>query len=168
MEDCDAELFVLYKRYRSGGEVWLMKGLERRKPDYDALLSIGRFLARMGCFVKILSPVHYKDPIYKKAFGLLTGTPYYRKCPDLMIDGLFYEYESYVRPFKVSNISHMIKHGLQQSDRIIIDKNKGASERYIVNMILRRLNDKSFQGRIEEVFVYEKGSVRRVFPIKKR
>ena len=80
-----------------------------------------------------------------------------------MIDGEFYEYESYERPFKAKKISHMIKRGADQSDRIIIDNNKGATDRYIINMVMMRKSDKFFQKEIRELYVYEKGSVRRLY-----
>ena len=49
------------------------------------------------------------------------------------------------------------------SDRIIIDNNKGASDRYIINMVLKRIADKSFRKEIQDLYVYEKGAVRRLF-----
>jgi hypothetical protein len=61
----------------------------------------------------------------------------------------------------------MIKRGALQADRIIIDNNKGASDRYIINMIQKRLTDKYFYGEIEELYVYEKGNVRRLFKKKR-
>lgn len=57
----------------------------------------------------------------------------------------------------------MLKRGAEQASRIIIDNNKGASDRFIINMIQSRLNDRNYRGEIEEVYVYEKGSVRRLF-----
>ena len=160
-------LFVLYKEYRNGGNIQLMKGLDRAKSDYNDLLAISNCFARLGRKVKVLSPVHYKDTLYSGIYGKLIGTRYYRKCPDLCIDGEYYEYESYQRPFKSSKVSHMLKHGAEQAKRIIIDNNKGASDRFILNMIVKRINDKHFRYCIEEVFLYEKGNIRQLYPIKK-
>jgi len=42
------------------------------------------------------------------------------KCPDLEIDGIFYEFENYTPPFRKIKISHMLNSGFKQSDRIII------------------------------------------------
>lgn len=130
-------------------------------------ISISNCFARLGRKVKVLSPVHYKDTLYSGIYGKLIGTRYYRKCPDLCIDGEYYEYESYQRPFKSSKVSHMLKHGAEQAKRIIIDNNKGASDRFILNMIVKRINDKHFRYCIEEVFLYEKGNIRQLYPIKK-
>ena len=57
----------------------------------------------------------------------------------------------------------MLKRGAEQARHIIIDNNKGASDRFIVNMIVKRLNDKNFKGEIETVSVYEKGHIRQIF-----
>jgi hypothetical protein len=92
-------------------------------------------------------------------FGQLKGTKYERKCPDLIADGVFYEYESFVPPFKKEKISHMITKGLKQASRIIINNNKGISERYIRDNIYKRLKDKNFKNEINEVWLYEKGKV---------
>jgi hypothetical protein len=87
----------------------------------------------------------------------LTGTRYDRKCPDLIIDGKFYECESYIPPFKKRKAINMIAHRLKQSSRIIINNNKGAAHRRIKRNINDRVvNDKQA---IDEVWLYEKGYV---------
>ena len=144
-----------------------MSGLDKNNPDFNDLLSIASYFAQKGSIVIILSPIHYKDPKYHRVFGLLIGTMYYRKCPDLLIDGLFFEYESYERPFKAKKISHMIKRGAEQSNRIIIDNNKGVSDRFIINTLVKRENDKSFKREIVDLYVYEKGTVRHLYHNKK-
>ena len=92
-ESCD--LFVLYKQFPSGGKIWLMLGLETTGSDYEDILAIANCLAESGHEVKVLHAVHYKDPVYREVFGELIGTKYYRKCPDLMVDGNYVEYESF-------------------------------------------------------------------------
>ena len=165
--DGSCELFVMYKQYPSGGTIWLMPGLEASGSDYKDIIAIAKCLAMNGHEVKILRAIHYKDPLYKLVYGNLIGTRYYRKCPDILVDGNFYEYESYDRPFKSRKISHMLKRGAEQANRIIIDNNKGASDRFIINMIENRLKDRTFRGDIEEVYLYEKGEVRLLFKKKR-
>ncbi|MDR0745213.1 MAG: hypothetical protein LBF17_01810 [Mediterranea sp.] len=85
---------------------------------------------------------------------------YDRKCPDLKIGNNFYEFESYVSPFKRDKISHMLSKGLKQSDRIIINNSKGASDRFIKRLIFERTN----RGiNVDEVWVYEKGKIRMLY-----
>jgi hypothetical protein len=40
--------------------------------------------------------------------------------------------------------------------------NKDASDRFIQQNIIKRLNDKTFKYKIEEVWLYEKGKVRKL------
>jgi len=119
MEDsCD--LFVLYKQYPSGGKIWLMLGLETTGSDYEDILAIANCLAESGHEVKVLHAVHYKDPVYREVFGELIGTKYYRKCPDLLVDGDFVEYESFNSEQPKNAFRNMLHKGLAQSDRIIL------------------------------------------------
>lgn len=117
-ESCD--LFVLYKQFPSGGKIWLMLGLETTGSDYEDILAIANCLAESGHEVKVLHAVHYKDPVYREVFGELIGTKYYRKCPDLLVDGDFVEYESFNSEQPKNAFRNMLHKGLAQSDRIIL------------------------------------------------
>lgn len=132
--------FVLYKQFPNGGKIWLMLGLDDSGSDYDDILAIAECLAHSGHEVKVLHAVHYKDPLYREVYGELIGTRYYRKCPDLLINGELYEYESYVRPWTKRKLSNMLTNGLRQSDRIIIDNRGGTSVRQISRAVQSRLN----------------------------
>ena len=59
----------------------------------------------------------------------------------------------------------MIKKGTEQSSRIIINNNKGASDRFILRNIRERMEDKNFKYEINEVWLYEKGKLRLLFKI---
>ena len=155
--------FSFYKQYLNGGSVQVMDGADRKASDYRALQSIGRSFAESGSIVQITKAVHYKDELYKDVFGGLKGTKYERKCPDLIVDGRYYEYEGYTGQWSKRKLKNMLSHGLKQSDRIIINNNKGCSDRYIIQCIKSRILDKSFNYDIKEVWVYEKGKVRRLW-----
>ena len=88
--------------------------------DYDDILAIAESLAESGHEVKVLHAVHYKDPLYRKVFGDLIGTRYYRKCPDLLVDGDYVEYESYTTGHPKNAFRNMLHNGLAQSDTIIL------------------------------------------------
>jgi hypothetical protein len=77
-------------------------------------------LAERGHEVKVLHAVHYKDPLYREVFGELIGTRYYRKCPDLLVDGEFIEYESYTSLQPKNAFRNMLHKGLVQSDIVIL------------------------------------------------
>jgi len=97
-----------------------MLGLGTSGSDYKDIMSIAKCLAMSGHEVKVLRAVHYKDPLYREVFGELIGTRYYRKCPDLLVDGEFVEYESYTTNQSKNAFRNMLNDGLVQSDRIII------------------------------------------------
>jgi len=150
------QLFNLYKSFNGVGKIEIMNGYEK-KADHNDLFSISRFFAKKGNEVKITTNVHFKDEKYTEVFGRLRGSKYDRKCPDLIINGEFYEYENYVPPFKKEKISNMLSKGLKQSSRIIINNNKGANHRIIRrNIYNRTVMEKQ---NIDEVWIYEKGKV---------
>jgi hypothetical protein len=153
--------FSVYREYSNGGRIEVMDGYVG-KSDHKDLRTIATEWAKEGKVVQITTAVHYKDDLYGQVFGPLKGTKYERKCPDLIVDGVFYEYESFLPPFKRGKISHMITKGLKQASRIIINNNKGASDRFIQRNIIRRLSDKSFKYSINVIWLYEKGKVRQI------
>lgn len=114
------DLFILHKLFPNGGKVWRMTGLNTSGSDYDDILIVANCLAEEGHEVTILRAVHYKDPLYSDVYGELTGTKYYRKCPDLIVDGDYVEYESYLTRQPKKAFRNMLRNGLAQSDRIII------------------------------------------------
>ena len=156
-------MFKIYKQYKNGGKVLIHTEVDRKLSDFKTLLTISNLFAKEGKTVEITPRVHFKSDEYKEIYGSLIGTAYKRKCPDLQIDEMFYEYESFIPPFKKEKVSHMIKKGLQQSSRIIIDNNKGCNVRYILKNIHNRLRDKSFKLDINEVWLYEKGKVELIY-----
>ena len=120
---------------------------------------VGVEFARMGMVAKATPKLHFKDPEYKVIYGSLIGTKYERKCPDLLVDGKFYELESYVPPFSKRKMGNMIKNGLKQSNYIIINNTKGCSDRYIKRLL--EIHRK--QTSVKEVWLYEKGKIRLLY-----
>jgi hypothetical protein len=153
-------MFKIYKKYKNGGEVFVPKNISKKASDYKPLISIANIFAKEGKTVRITPVVHFKSAAYQKIYGSLTGTIYERKCPDLQIDGVFYEFENYTPPFRKIKISHMLNSGIKQSSNIIINNSKGASDRYIKRLIYDRINKNK---PIEEVWLYEKGTLKLLF-----
>ena len=156
-------MFKIYKQYENGGQVLIHSEIDGKKHDFKDLLTIANAFAKEGKSVRLTPRVHFKSASYKEIYGLLMGTPHEQKCPDLKVGELFYEYESYIPPFKKRKISHMIKKGTEQSSRIIINNSKGASDRYIRDNIYKRIKDKTFKHNIDEVWLFEKGKLRLLF-----
>ena len=149
----------MYKKFKTGGEIEIIDGY-RKKADHRDLLSIARFFAQKGDHVKITTDIHFKNEKYHEVFGALIGTKYDRKCPDLIINGKFYEYESFTPPFRKIKIKNMLTHGVVQSNNLILNNNKGASDRYIIKLIHQRIR---LGQDINEVWIYEKGEVRMLY-----
>lgn len=150
-------------RFENGGQLYVMDGIDRGASDYNDIMSIARWFAQSGNVVQVLGVIHYKNPDYEKYFGILVGTEYYKKCPDLRIGNKLFEYESFVGPWSKRKLCRMLSHGAKQSPYIIIKNTKGCSDRFILKCIHDRLKDKTYNHGIVEVWVYEKGRVRLVY-----
>jgi len=69
------------------------------------------------------------NPDYHKIYAFLKGTPYWGRCPDFLVNGVWYEHEGFdetkdfsSHPKKRANtFSKMIMRGIKQSDRLIIE-----------------------------------------------
>lgn len=114
-----------------------MLGLETTGSDYNDILAIANCLADRGHEVKVLHAVHYKDPLYREVFGELRGTRYYRKCPDLLVDGEFVEYESYKSNHPKNAFRNMLHNGLTQSDSVIL-RHCNLTDGYMMRKILSK------------------------------
>ena len=158
--DIASELFSKWKTFEGGGNIYLMNGVDKNKPDFKAIITLSILFAKEGHQVWILTRCHFKSPEYKTIFGSLFGTKYERKCPDLLIDDVFYEYEGFEKPWKKEKVRRMISHGMKQSARMIINNTKGASDRFIRQAVVARLN---VGATIKEVWLYEKGRKRLFF-----
>lgn len=158
--EIEAELFTTAKAFTGGGCVMIMSGVDKSKPDYKPILTLASLFAKEGKTAKILTSCHFKSQEYKQIFGALMGTKYERKCPDLLIDDKFYEYEGFEKPWKKEKVRRMVSHGMIQSARMIINNTKGASDRFIRQAIVARIN---VGATIKEVWLYEKGHKRLFF-----
>lgn len=163
-----AKEYDVYRDFskQGGGQVKISKLLSREdkaKADYQQIKQVAEFMARQGAEVMILPRIHYKSPAYQEIYGSLIGTDYERKCPDLLIDGKFYEFESYIRPWKKSKVRRMISHGLEQSPNIVIDNSKGCSHRHIKRIVEERIRTRKNGQTIREVWVYERGGLSLVY-----
>ena len=138
VDSCDP--FILHKQYPSGGKIWIMLGFDDSGSDYNDILAIAECMAKSGHEVKILHAVHYKDPLYREVFGELIGTRYYRKCPDLMIDGEYVEYESFTTDQPKNAFRNMLNDGLAQSDSVIL-RECNLTDSYMIQRIQGKIQN---------------------------
>ena len=145
------------KRFKNGGVLSVLEPIDKQSGDYNDIITIGRLFAERGEQVQVLGKIHFKNAAYQTYFGELIGTTYFKKCPDFKIGDKFYEYEGYEKPWNRREINNMLSHGLKQSDCVILNNNKGASDRILRRAIMARLQ---LNKRIQEVWIYEKGKLR--------
>lgn len=126
--------------YKIGtGEVRISKLVNSEDSDYKKLVQIADFFASKGATVrltpKMTRPTSFQ---YKCIYGDLMGTVYEGKCPDLNINGLWYEHEGFVSKKPKNAFRNMMVDGLVQSNRIIIDE-PDLTERYMLRGIVGRI-----------------------------
>lgn len=126
--------------------------------DFQEIMETAILFSKFESNVKIMPHITKSSKFeYDSEFGSLKGTPYHGKCPDLLINGNWYEFES----FKTSNskraFKNMLNRGLKQSDRIIIKKPNNLSDHYMRKNIDFRI--KNGQN-ITEIWLKESSNLR--------
>ena len=153
--------FKLERKYKNGGALYIHSEVEKNKGDYNTILTMARQFAKEGHKARITPRLHVKSEEYKTVYAPLIGTIYEGKCPDFEVDGVFYEYEGFCKPWKKRKVKNMLTHGMKQSPNVIIDNTKGCSDRFIRSTIIKKLQ--AGNGLLNEVWIYEKGKVRLFF-----
>ena len=148
-------------RYPNGGSLTVYNSIDRTTGDYHRIRCRAEFFARQGKVV-VMTPkldVPYKNPAYDMIYGSLKGTPYYGKCPDLLVDGVWYEHEGYSNVNPKTNFSNMMKRGLRQSNRVILE-DCGLTDGYMKRNVLVRMSENQI---IKEVLVRKGNEIRVIF-----
>ena len=114
--------------------------INRNDSDFNKLNEIATFFAREQGAEVILTPQMSRPPKFKYecVYASLVGTKYEGKCPDLCINGVWYEHEGFTSDKPKRAFSNMMNHGLKQSDYLIIDR-PNLTERYMIRSILGRV-----------------------------
>ena len=138
-------------KYKLGkGTITIPKYVSSSDNDYKKLIQIAEHFALKGSNV-ILTPKMKRPPEfeYSKYYKSLIGTKYEGKCPDLNIDGKWYEHEGFVSLNPKNAFRNMLNDGLAQSDRIIIDK-PNLTEAFMKRGIYNRITN---GAEIDEVWI---------------
>lgn len=143
------------------GKIKIHPKVDESDRDYDKLMNVATYFAKQGKTV-MLTPKMSRPPKfrYEQIYGDLVGTEYEGKCPDLNIDGVWYEHEGFITDKPKNAFRNMLTDGLLQSSRLIID-NPNLTDRYMIRGIQARI----CQGKkIDEVWIMEKdGDLRLLF-----
>ena len=149
-------------KYKLGkGTITIPKYVSSSDNDYKKLIQIAEHFALKGSNV-ILTPKMKRPPEfeYSKYYKSLIGTKYEGKCPDLNVDGLWYEHEGFVSNNPKNAFRNMIKDGLLQSNRLVIDK-PNLTERFMKRGLYNRINNGED---IEEIWLrYQDGEIKLLF-----
>ena len=140
------------KQFKNGGNISVFPQVDKTSSDYKRVYLCAEYFAKKGKSVEILPKLNYKDGLYKQIYGDLMGTQYARKCPDLKVDGLFYEHEGFSGDDPLNSLRNMFKRGLKQSSRIIIE-DAAITNHFILKNIHNRLREGQI---IDEVLLIKK------------
>lgn len=122
------------------GTIEISNLVNRKDNDFERLMQVARFFAERGSEVKLTPKMSRPAQFdYDCVYGDLKNTPYYGKCPDLRIDGRWYEHEGFVTDNPKRAFNNMVNHGLKQSNRIIIDR-PNLTDRFMQRSITHRIN----------------------------
>lgn len=149
------------KEYKNGGKIIQSNLVKSDDNDYKVVFESAKHFAKEGKSTEILPKTNNKSKLYNQLYGDLKNTIYEGKCPDLKVNGLFYEVEGYKPNSNPKNrLSNMLSRGVKQSSRIII-QDEGSTDNHIKKIVNQRIK----QGQeIEELWVMnKKGELRRVY-----
>lgn len=161
IRQCEAVRYETKKEYPNGGKVQVHQLVNPADSDFKKLLQVADFFAKQGAEVKLTPKMSRPQKfVYQNIYHTLMGTKFEGKCPDLQINGLWYEHEGFVSDNPKRAFRNMITHGIKQSDRIIIDK-PDLTERYMLRSILGHIET----GKdIKEVWLREQdGNLTRLY-----
>lgn len=152
---------TMEETYNHGkGTVSISNLVNRGDSDYQKLIQIAEEFAKNGATVR-LTPKMSRPPKFKYEcfYRSLSGTKYEGKCPDLEIDGKWYEHEGFITNNPKRALKNMLNDGLKQSNRLIIDK-PDLTDSFIKRNIW--LRNKEGQD-IQEVWLKEGDKIRLLY-----
>ena len=151
VRQCEQNREVSYKHGK--GEVRISHLVNSEDADYRKLVQVAEFFAKDGA-TATLTPKMSRPPKfqYECVYKSLVGTKYEGKCPDINVDGEWYEHEGFTSSNPKNAFRNMMRDGLLQSNRLIIDR-PDLTERYMRRSIVGRIE----RGEnIKEVWLREK------------
>lgn len=123
------------------GHIEISSLVNRNDSDFNKLMDAAHHFASLGKEVmltpKMTRPSKFE---YDCFYGDLKGTQYYGKCPDLKIGDDWYEHEGFVTQNPKRAFANMMKDGLIQASRLIIDR-PDLNEHYMKRSIYKRIQD---------------------------
>lgn len=161
MQQIEADSTGTYRVITVGkGKVRINSLVDNKDNDYPKLVQIAEYFAKDGATAtltpKMSRPSKFR---YNTVYADLIGTKYEGKCPDLNIDGKWYEHEGFTSENPKRALKNMLNHGLKQSNRLIIDRPE-LTDRYILRNIQARIKEGQD---IIELWLIDKGEVKLLY-----
>lgn len=160
VRQCENQRFLIKKQYSNGGKVMVHQLVNPADSDYNKLMKVADFFAKQGQEAKLTPKMSRPQKfVYQNIYHSLIGTRYEGKCPDLLINGKWYEHEGYISDNPKRAFRNMLTHGLKQSNRIVIDL-PNLTDGYMIRSIYGHIK----QGKdIEEVWVIDGEQLRLLY-----
>ena len=153
-------MIITLKEYENGGKIDVYDLVDQKASDFDNVFACCEYFAQQGKYVLITPSFTgdiLKNPNYHKIYASLMGTPYWGKCPDFLVDGVWYEHEGYDeekdlsdRQKRADTFCWMMKRGVKQSDKIIVE-DCGVGRFFAKRTIYNRVNIE--RQNISEVYI---------------
>jgi len=152
------EDFVFYRIGK--GTVKTSRLIDVSSSDFGKIQQVADYFASMGSEVE-MTPKMSRPPkfLYDCYYKNLRGTQYENKCPDLRVDGVWYEHEGFVSGNPMNAFRNMMNHGLKQASRIIIDQ-PDLTDAYMKRSIHNRISNGQS---IDEVWIRTNDGLRLLY-----
>ena len=91
------EMIITIKEYDCGGKIEVYQTVDQAASDFQKIYACCDYFAKQGA--KTLITPRFSDtignPAYHAIYASLENTPYWGKCPDFCVNGVWYEHEGY-------------------------------------------------------------------------
>lgn len=142
------------------GTIKINRLVDETGSDFKKLYQIAEEFSKDGAKVELTPKISRPKKFnYDCIYGSLKGTEFYGKCPDLRVDNIWYEHEGITTGTGKRAFSNMMKRGLEQSDRLIIDE-CGLTDAFMKRSIFNR---NANGADIKEVWIRSENGVRLLF-----
>ena len=101
-------MLEILKTYSNGGVIEVYRQVDREASDYKNVFASCEYFAQQGKRT-VITPRFSEtigNPDYHTIYATLKGTPFWGKCTDFCVDGIWYEHEGYD---KKKNQKHPLK-----------------------------------------------------------
>ena len=163
-------MITTLKEYENGGKIDVYDLVNQNASDFDNVFACCEYFAQQGKYVLItpsFSGDVFRNPDYLLIYASLMGTPYWGKCPDFLVDGVWYEHEGYDEEKDLSNgkkgvstLCKMLTRGLKQSSRVVLE-DCGVTIRYIKRNVHNRIH--RYKQKIDEVYLRTSAGLKLIY-----